>query len=549
MVTRVVITHLNRGKVNQIDQWPLDSLSEIALGRDQASTIAFDLQRDDMVSRRHAVIQIARGEPPICKIKDLGSSNGTSVNGMRISQETELLPGDQVELGSNGPRFTFDIQPRPVDLAGRTRVVPMGAAPGVTRVEPLSTPSVKKETPPELARPALSAPPPPPQGRVLIMAVTALVALLIIAGGALLYTNKLGAAGLFTGGGKAEMSPLDVAQKYSNATAYVALRWRLYDKETGKRVFHKIVSWKNKDNQVPAYVKLPNGTIVRWLTTEDDGHSNELIGAEGSGSGFVVDSAGFLLTNKHVAAGWKVEYGFQPYEATGVLFTLDSSLKVSNVSEFDPTSSAVLRRWIPDNGGIVFDDKAPVPLNASDHLFEGRNEMLDIRFPGQRVSYAARLIRASTDADVAEIRIDSIDNLTAVELEKEDGVRVGERVTVMGYPGISEQKVATIVTHEVGREQEHQELIPEPTVTDGLIAKLGTGGSKENGVTTAGTMGDVYQLTVLATGHGNSGGPVFNAAGKVIGLFTYSVTRGDERVTFAVPIHYGRDLLNPQKVN
>lgn len=549
MVTRVVITHLNRSKVNQIDQWPLDSVSEITLGRDQGSVVPFDLQRDDMVSRRHAVIQIERGDPPTCRIKDLGSSNGTSVNGLRISQETELLPGDQVELGTNGPRFTFDIQPRPAELAGRTRVVPMGAAPGVTRLEPMAGVAVKKETAPEPSRSALSAPPPPAQGRVLILAVTAVVALLVIAGGALLYTNKLGAAGLFTGGGKAEMSPLDVAQKYSNATAYISMQWRLYDKETGKRVFHKIVAWKNKDNLVPAYVRLPNGLIVRWLTTDDDGHTNELIGAEGSGSGFVVDSQGFLLTNKHVAAGWKVEYGFKPYESAGVLFTLDSSLKVANVGDFDPTNSEALYHWIPDNGGIVFDSKAPVPLSASDHLFEGRDEQLDIRFPGQRVSYASRLIRASTDADVAEIRIDSIDNLPTVELEKTDGVRVGEHVTVMGYPGISEQKVATVVTHEVGREQEHQELIPEPTVTDGLISKLGTGSSKENGVTTTGTMGDVYQLSVLATGAGNSGGPVFDASGKVIGLFTYAKTRGAERVTFAVPIRYGRDLLNPQKVN
>ena len=132
MVTRVVITHLNRGKVNQIDQWPLDSLSEIALGRDQGSTIAFDLQRDDMVSRRHAVIRIER-DPPTCKIADLGSSNGTSVNGLRITQETELLPGDVVELGSNGPRFSFDLQPRPADLAGR---IAWQGASGLLRTAP-----------------------------------------------------------------------------------------------------------------------------------------------------------------------------------------------------------------------------------------------------------------------------------------------------------------------------------------------------------------------------------------------------------------------------
>src|ERR1700733_9185108 len=138
MVTRIVITHLNRSKVNQIDQWPLDSIQEIAIGRDQGSTMAFDLQRDDMVSRRHAVIRVVPGEPPSFKIADLGSSNGTLVNGMRISQEVELLPGDVVELGANGPKFNFDVQPRPAELAERTRVVPLGGMAGTTRLEPLS---------------------------------------------------------------------------------------------------------------------------------------------------------------------------------------------------------------------------------------------------------------------------------------------------------------------------------------------------------------------------------------------------------------------------
>ncbi|MEI9985132.1 MAG: trypsin-like peptidase domain-containing protein [Aliidongia sp.] len=548
MVTRIVITHLNRSKVNQIEQWPLDSIQEIAIGRDQASTMAFDLQRDDMVSRRHAVIRIVPGEPPSFKIADLGSSNGTLVNGMRISQEVELLPGDVVELGANGPKFNFDVQPRPAELAERTRVVPLGGMAGTTRLEPLSNTTPRKEPGPDHSRPALSAPQ-PAQNRTVLFVAAALLVVLIVASGAIFYSKGSGGAGLFGGSKPADMSPLEVAQKFSNATAYISMQWRLYDKETGKRVFHKMVLWKTKDNLVPAYVKLPNGTIVRWLTTEDEGHTNEVIGAEGSGSGFVVDGQGFLLTNKHVAAGWKVEYGFKPYEANGALFTLDSSFKVANVTDFDPTSSEALYHWTPDSGGIVFDNKSPVPLSASDHLFEGRNEQLDIRFPGQRVSYASRLIRASADADVAEIRIDSVQGLPAVDLEKDDGIKVGERVTVMGYPGISEQKIATIVTHEVGREQEHQELIPEPTVTDGLIAKIGTGAKQQGGVMTTGTMGDVYQLTVLATGAGNSGGPVFNAAGRVIGLFTYAKTRGAERVTFAVPIHYGRDLLAPQRVN
>ena len=62
-------------------------------------------------------------------------------------------------------------------------------------------------------------------------------------------------------------------------------------------------------------------------------------------------------------------------------------------------------------------------------------------------------------------------------------------------------------------------------------------------ITLTGDLGDAFQLSVNATGSGNSGGPVFNAAGKVVGLFTYGRSRGGTAVSYAVPIKHGRDLV------
>ena len=121
--TRIVIRHLSGSKVNQIDQFDLAGLQEITLGRDPKSTIAFDVQRDDAVSRRHAVIRIKNDNELYFRIADLNSSNGTMLNGERIGGEVELLPDDIVELGTGGPRFTFDVQPRPASLPSRTRTM------------------------------------------------------------------------------------------------------------------------------------------------------------------------------------------------------------------------------------------------------------------------------------------------------------------------------------------------------------------------------------------------------------------------------------------
>jgi S1-C subfamily serine protease len=62
-------------------------------------------------------------------------------------------------------------------------------------------------------------------------------------------------------------------------------------------------------------------------------------------------------------------------------------------------------------------------------------------------------------------------------------------------------------------------------------------------------MGTVYELSDNSTGHGNSGGPVFNAQGQVIGLFTYGMQTAGATVTFAVPIHFARDLIDPSSTN
>ena len=119
--TQVVIRHLSGSKINQIEQFNLEGLSEITLGRDPSSRIAFDLQRDDAVSRKHAVIRVKSDKEVYFRLADLNSSNGTFLNGERISGEVELLPDDVVELGSGGPKFIFDVQPRPANMPARTR--------------------------------------------------------------------------------------------------------------------------------------------------------------------------------------------------------------------------------------------------------------------------------------------------------------------------------------------------------------------------------------------------------------------------------------------
>lgn len=71
------------------------------IGRDASNPVPLD--RDTTASRRHAQITDQGGS---YHIQDLGSSNGTYVNGAKIT-ETQLSPGDEVAIG--GTRFRFEV--------------------------------------------------------------------------------------------------------------------------------------------------------------------------------------------------------------------------------------------------------------------------------------------------------------------------------------------------------------------------------------------------------------------------------------------------------
>ncbi len=67
---------------------------EFAVGRNASCQLSLD---DPLVSRRHAVFMV---HADAVTVEDLGSRNGVSVNGERITGRVLLRPGDRVQIGS-----------------------------------------------------------------------------------------------------------------------------------------------------------------------------------------------------------------------------------------------------------------------------------------------------------------------------------------------------------------------------------------------------------------------------------------------------------------
>lgn len=74
---------------------------EISIGRDPGNSVHMD---STFVSRRHAVI---RGAGKAFTITDLGSANGTFLNGARV-QSAPLAQGDTIKLGSEAMVFAVN---------------------------------------------------------------------------------------------------------------------------------------------------------------------------------------------------------------------------------------------------------------------------------------------------------------------------------------------------------------------------------------------------------------------------------------------------------
>ena len=82
---------------------------ELVIGRRPTCDIQLDFHN---ISGKHCSLKYVRGT---WHVRDLGSTNGTTVNGQRISSEHGLMPTD--DLGIAGHFFRLDYDPERADVA------------------------------------------------------------------------------------------------------------------------------------------------------------------------------------------------------------------------------------------------------------------------------------------------------------------------------------------------------------------------------------------------------------------------------------------------
>jgi S1-C subfamily serine protease len=106
----------------------------VQIGRHPHCDLRFDPDRDLDVSSRHATV-LQQGEMFI--LRDLGSTNGTFVNGKRLASDHVVAHGDEIQFGKSGPKVKVQIVRQQRTGANQTlsENPPAAAAPDAPRAE------------------------------------------------------------------------------------------------------------------------------------------------------------------------------------------------------------------------------------------------------------------------------------------------------------------------------------------------------------------------------------------------------------------------------
>jgi serine protease Do len=160
--------------------------------------------------------------------------------------------------------------------------------------------------------------------------------------------------------------------------------------------------------------------------------------------------------------------------------------------------------------GFIISADGLVLTNA--HVVEGAKEVV-VKLTDRR-EFIAKVLGSDKKTDVAVLKIDA-KALPVVQFGRPDALQAGEWVLAIGSPFGFENSVTAGVVSATGRSLPSDAAVP-------------------------------FIQTDVAVNPGNSGGPLFNARGEVVGINAqiYSRSGGYEGLSFAIPIDLA---LNVQK--
>jgi len=184
-----------------------------------------------------------------------------------------------------------------------------------------------------------------------------------------------------------------------------------------------------------------------------------------------------------------------------------------------PNGPNMQPRPVPSRGvgsGFIVSPDGYIVTNA--HVVDGANEVT-VRLTDRR-EFTAKVIGADKRTDIALIKIDAKGNLPALDLSNPPAPRQGEWVVAIGSPFGFENSISAGIVSGVHRALPGGQMTP-------------------------------FIQTDVAVNPGNSGGPLLNAAGQVVGVNSqiYSRSGGYMGLSFAIPADVAANVAQQLKTH
>lgn len=454
--------------------------SIVVAGRHPMCDFRFDAERDRDVSTRHAEIR-ATGSDWV--LRDLGSTNGTFVNGQRLQAEHVLRAGDTVAFGEYGPKVqVVELAPyAAVGAAGVQRSpapqqVPARPVPPIRRTQPSHERDVV-----DAGRAARGGAKRATTGERVAAAVRESTRSLRLLAGAtfvLLVAVVIGAVWMTRRGDATRRGEIEALMRRNDSLTTSFEREMARVSGTMKGLDSALSAARLEGDSLRARLaraKSPDEiqAIQRELARVQS--TRERLMAVGS------------LDNTAIAAG------------NGPAVAL-LAVKMPDGSQFTGTAFSVT-----PNGLLVTNRHL-----VKDPTTGAVAEQMLAKFNGGRQWLPVHQVRILDDDDLALVQVDGGGPYPAVAGISSAPIAVGAPTMLMGFP-------LGLETAMEGRGSD--DFVASATLGTATVSKV---------------LADVLQLDAYA-GEGSSGSPVFDRAGRVAGVVYGGARESGGRIVYAVP--------------
>ena len=450
----------------------------LGLGRHPLSDVRFDAERDLDVSSRHAAI-MAKAEGYV--LQDLGSKNGTYVNGQRLEGDRLLKDGDVIGFGAKGPALEFHALP----------------GDGTDEATATAEASAGRMSQPKQVVPAAVAPPPTrnPPSRPRSRSTTAIIELATrqwrrttkALFGVLFLVVALAGFVLWKG---AHDRQADIARikAWADSVADQAQR-------TARQFQSEVEGLREANQQSVAEIE----------------RLRHELSAAGSDVGTVARLRGQLeqaqTRQQFIAGAGAVDYrSISARNQDAVALVL---VEFSETERFSGTAFAV------DSQGTLVTNK---------HVLVGVNgdktpRRIAVKFSGSRQWFQGRFIGTADGADIGVLRVIITGGTPRVLGLQRDprSLERGDPVAIIGYP----------LGLDLPMEGQGTDVVAAPTLTVGTTSKV---------------LPSVVQVDGYGA-PGSSGSPIFDHDGRVVAVLYGGNQESNGKIIYAVPVSYVRDYL------